>query len=96
MSIDELYADNAFNDFLVYTANKNLLEFDDYKQDVFLEIIESGADCERLYKRAAWRVRDRNKKKEIKNKTISVDAFGDAFLSDELDSVLWEDNHTIA
>lgn len=96
MFIDELYNDDGFNNFLVYTANKNMFGFDDYKQDVFLEIMESNAKSNKEYKKAAWRVRDRNKKREIDNKTISLDAFGDIFSNEERSSVLWEDTHILA
>jgi len=44
MQIEALYDDDAFNDLLIgYAAKRGIYSFDDYKQDVFLAIVDSGA-----------------------------------------------------
>ncbi len=64
MNIEQLYEDEAFNNLLVIMSNeKRIVDFDDFRQDVFLEIIDSKAKNMKAYKRAAWRVADRERYK---------------------------------
>ena len=60
MEIVELYEDDRFNTFLEMVAEKNKIrEFDDFKQDVFLDIIERGyttpAECKRAARKIGMR-----------------------------------------
>ena len=95
ITIEELYSDNEFNDLLVYNAGKNYLEFDEFKQDVFFEIIDKKCKTMRDCKRAVWRVRERSKKKNILNYMYSFDEDRDSYNNEELNSVLWEDCHVL-
>jgi hypothetical protein len=62
MNIEELYEDSQFNNLLVMMANeKRIVDFDDFRQDVFVEIIDSSASNMRQYKKAAWRVASRER-----------------------------------
>ena len=85
INVEELYTNKEFNHFLQYTAHKNIPlytgfeDFEDFKQDVFVEISESGCSSFHDCKVAAWRVRDRMIKR----------------FYDEPPSVLWEDNHIL-
>ena len=67
MNIEELYTDDEFDDYLVFLAGKNYIEFDDFKQDVFLEMID-GERCSTIAdaKRIARRVKERTKKNNIR------------------------------
>jgi hypothetical protein len=57
LEINELYEDASFNNLLVGLANKKrILSFDDFRQDVFLEIVERGYTTMSEFKRAANRV----------------------------------------
>ena len=57
MNIETLYENEAFNNLLVKIASDNkIYEFDDYKQDVFLEIIDKNCKTLKDFKRAANRV----------------------------------------
>ena len=60
MQIETLYEDDSFNDLLVnYATNRGIYAFDDYKQDVFLAIIEDGvqtrSQCTRIADKIAKR-----------------------------------------
>ena len=60
MQVEALYEDDKFNDLLVNYANRrSIYEFDDYKQDVFLAILEEGAgtrkECQRIADKVAKR-----------------------------------------
>lgn len=57
MNIAALYEDDRFNDTLVYLAQmKNLRDFDDFRQSVFFEILDSGSGTYRECLKAANRV----------------------------------------
>lgn len=57
MNITELYNDENFNDVLVHLSNlKRIKEFDDFKQDVFLEILNREYKTLKACKAAANRV----------------------------------------
>ena len=94
--VEELYADSDFTDMLVRISAKNLLDFDDFRQSVFLEIIESGCKTLHECKQAAWRVRHRIQKDNIKHQAYSIDEEWDAASDEEYPSVLWEDRHVLA
>jgi len=95
-TLEALYVDSAFNEQLTELSEKNLLPFDDYRQEVFLYLAEngimSGSDLRRIAKRIAMRMR----RKQVKEQSVSLDAIGDFSYDDEFPSVLWEDNHIIA
>ena len=95
IQVEELYESGAFQDFLVYTGGKSLLDFDEYRQSVFLEIVEKGADSLHDCKKAAWRVAKRMKKTQHRQYAYSFDEDSDSDDSD-YPSVLWEDRHVIA
>ena len=60
MKIDALYSDITFHALLLWLAKKNrLLEFEDFRQQVFAEIIECGLSDTASYKRAANRIAKR-------------------------------------
>ena len=61
MNVEKLYFDESFTSFLLWLANKNIVdEFDDFRQEVFAEIIErdcdSLADCKRAANRIVKRI----------------------------------------
>ena len=60
MNITELYCNDSFDNLLVIIANqRRIKDFDDFRQDVFLEIIESNYSTMQECKRAARRVGQR-------------------------------------
>ena len=60
MNTTELYCDDKFDDILVWLANKKrIADFDDFKQDVFLDIINSGYTKMADFKKSANRVASR-------------------------------------
>ena len=73
-SLENLYFDIDFDDYIVRMAKKNLLEYDDFKQEVFLEITEAKArtlkECETIVPRIAMRMR----RAQIKEAHTSLDA----------------------
>ncbi len=46
MQIEQLYEDQKYNQRLVELAGKNLLPFDDYRQEVFTWLSENGGDVQ--------------------------------------------------
>jgi len=57
MDITELYMNEKFNNLLVVIANKEKISsFDDYKQDVFLDIINSGVIKYSQFEKSAWKI----------------------------------------
>ena len=57
MEIVALYEDEKFNTLLEMIAEKNrIIDFDDFRQDVFLEILERKCTTRDEYRRAARRV----------------------------------------
>ena len=71
MNIEELYLNDSFNNLLVMIANqRRITNFDDYKQDVFLEIIDCDYLNMKQFKRAARRVAQRY----IDNRTVDVES----------------------
>lgn len=92
MTVAELYDDGDYNDELVRLAGKNLLEPDEYRQEVFLYLIEhSGADPRLAAKRIAMRMG----RKQQREYAVSLDQMGDVD-DTEAPSVLWEDRHVVA
>jgi hypothetical protein len=62
VDIAELYDDDGFNNLLVMIASqRRITEFDDYRQDVFLEIVNCGYRHMRGFKQAARRVAQRHR-----------------------------------
>ena len=58
--ITDLYEDDGFNNLLVMMANKKQIkDFDDFRQDVFLEILDCDYSDMEHFKRAANRVSQR-------------------------------------
>ena len=68
MQLEALYEDNSYNQFLVRLAGKNLLEFDDYRQEVFMWLAENGGDVHK----AADRVAKRMKRQAMKDYHLSM------------------------
>ena len=57
LNVDDLYYSDTFQFFLDRLAYKTgILDRDDFKHDVFVEILESDADTNLLCKRAARRI----------------------------------------
>ena len=57
MDIVELYENEQFNNLLGVIAERNKIrDFDDYRQDVFLEIIDTNCKNMNSYRKAAQRV----------------------------------------
>jgi hypothetical protein len=92
VQLEELYSNDDYNQKLVQLANKNLLPFDDYRQEVFVYMMEHPNTSP---KRAAERVAAKMKYWDMKQSTISLDQFGDG-AHGEIDAVLWEDRHVLA
>ena len=92
MTLSALYDDDEFNDELVRLSHKNLLEPDDYRQEVFLYLLESPEQSPWL---VAKRVAMRMRRKQQRDSAVSLDQMGD--IADETDqpSVLWEDRHLV-
>jgi len=68
MTITELYGDDRFNNLLVSLANKKRIsDFDDFRQDVFLEIIDTNSKNDKSFKSAANRVADRYYRSQIED-----------------------------
>jgi len=70
--ITELYYNEQFNNLLVLMANKKqIIDFDDFRQDVFLEIIDNGCKsmkaCKTVANRIAKRYYDIQKETDIMN-----------------------------
>lgn len=90
MDLELLFEDQEFNQYLVKLAGKNLLSFDDYRQEVFLYLAESNDDARKVAKRIAMRMRRR----QIKDQSIAYDVLGDSVSF--IDAILWEDRHVLA
>lgn len=60
MTVEELAYDDRFESLLEKIASeKRIRDFDDFRQDVFLEILNDGCSTDQEYKRAARRVAHR-------------------------------------
>jgi hypothetical protein len=60
MDIVELYTDESFNNLLDGIASKKKIkDFDDYRQDVFVEILDTGAKTRKQYANCANRIASR-------------------------------------
>lgn len=71
--ITDLYEDDSFNNLLVMIANqRKIVDFDDYRQDVFLEILDCDYSDMQHFKRAARRVAQRY----INNRDIDIQSYG--------------------
>lgn len=87
--LEDLYLDEEFDDYLLVLARKNLLEFDDFKQDVFIELTNAENRSLPECKRLSVNLANRLKYNEVKKKTISLDAMMDSGL-DIVDSFIRE------
>lgn len=57
MDLEALYTDKSFNELLTWHKRKaNIHDFDAFKQDVFLELLEEGAETFEQAKRISRRV----------------------------------------
>jgi len=66
MTVEELAYDDDFQSLLEMIAEqRNLYSFDDYRQDVFLEILDCGYTSETEYIRAARRVSHRHARDQV-------------------------------
>ena len=84
MDLAELYTNARFDKLLQLLGNKNSISsIEDFKQDVFLEALESEARTRKDVEQCAQRVAKRYS---------AVHACDDI---DEPASILWEDNHLI-
>ena len=93
MTLEALCDDDKFCDRLLVLSRKNLIPFDDFRQDVLLYVAEyPKADTDK----AAMRIAKRMRRQQIRGAAVSLDALG-AIGDDRLDeppaSLLWEDRH---
>jgi len=52
-----LYCDKKFNNLLdIIAAKEKIQDFDDFRQDVFLDIIETNAKSYEDFKKCAWKI----------------------------------------
>lgn len=92
MTIDELYEDPKFTDKLLILSKKNLLPFDDFRQEVFLELTETlNPEIDKV----AQKVAKRMKRIQRREACISLDAYGEETGDGDYNSVLWEDRHVL-
>lgn len=94
LSIEALYEEEEYNDYLVMLASKNLIEFDDFKQDVFVNILEEEDVNRKKCMLIADKIAKRTKRKNMRDYAYSLDEERDSYPEDA-PSVLWEDNHVI-
>jgi len=94
MFLENLYEDDYFNRYLVMLANKNMLEFDDFKQDVFLDITETSCGNKHKCELIADKIAKRIKRYNIKHYSYSLDENRDSYSEDSI-SPLWEDNNIL-
>lgn len=80
MHLEELYEDSNFNQSLVRLAVMHLLPFDEYRQEVFLYLLEH--DINPL--KAAHRIADRMKYRNDNSRSASIDPIEN---DDEYESV---------
>ena len=75
--------------------NKRIHEFDDFKQDVFLYMLENDQEDISIdsAKKIANKIAHRIKRRQILETTLSFDENRDSI--DFNDSCLWEDRHVI-
>ena len=73
IELENLYFDKPFDDYIAYLASKNLLDYDDLKQDVFLEITEAKARTREECMKVARRVKERSKAAQIRESHTSLD-----------------------
>lgn len=68
MNINELYKNTEFNNLLSSLANKkSIVDFDDFRQDVFLEILDDGRLTDKDFKASANRVAKRYYKSQFED-----------------------------
>ena len=76
MKIETLYFDSSFNSFLRWQANMNRIhEFDDYRQAVFEEILDTECDTIKEYRRAAGRVAKRMVRVVISDNATDISSY---------------------
>ncbi len=90
MNLEALYESEAYNDYLITLSRKNLVPFDELRQEVFTSLLETPRqDIYKLAKNTAMQM----KRADIRLRTISLDClacnFEDSF------SVLWEARHVL-
>jgi hypothetical protein len=90
--VEKLYFDESFRELLFNLARKNLLPFDDYRQEVFASLSENQkSDAIKEAKRIAMRMA---RKQQKQNYTPL--SYVDGFLpSKENRSELWENSHVL-
>ena len=94
-SVEELYLNDKFNDYLLNISRLNRIPFDDFRQDLMVELLEtgerfSGNEAKRLAKNLA----QRSKRKKMMDDALSFIENIDSIDENE-SSVLWEDNHIL-
>ena len=95
MNIETLYENKTFDAFINELCIKRRInEPDDFRQDVFLELIEKGeswdiSDAKKIADRIAQKVKRRQIKESAYSFNEQIDSTADSV------SVLWEDNHLI-
>lgn len=62
--LENLYFDIDFDESLEQIANRSHIEFDDFKQEVFLDITEAKKRCKPDCLRIAWKVAKRIQRRE--------------------------------
>ena len=94
MTVEQLYIDDDLDLYIQQQAWRYKLEFDDSKQDIFVEIIQTGVDSIKNAKRKAKAYFEREYRAREKD-TIAI-SNPDTFEDDrDYDSQLWEDSHII-
>lgn len=93
MQIEDLFTDDEYNQLLVKLAGRNLLSFDDYRQEVFSYLVEHSTVSPR---KAAHRIASKMKYWDMKIKSVSLDQIGESESLADRDVILWEDRHVLA
>jgi hypothetical protein len=92
LNLETLYEDETYNDYLVTLSRKNLIPYDDFRQEVFANLIElPKQDIHLLAKKIAMRMM----RADIKQRADSLDVLGYSFNPDDSLSVLWEARHVL-
>ena len=71
-NIEKAYTDIKIDKHLLNTACKNLLPYDEFKQEVFLEALDSDCKSMEDFTRASHRVRMRLRKKSIEDYAFAI------------------------
>jgi len=95
-TVEELYTNDEYIDFLIVLTRKRMIdEFDDFRQDVFLYMLEDGASTFSMKnaKLIADKVAQRTKRKQIRSAHYSL--IDNIDYDDDYASVLWEDRNIV-